>query len=50
MFAMALLVVLISAVELRGRGVLQPRWQGSFHQFTWGAGIEAMRTAPPRKD
>ncbi len=39
------LLIAVSAVwvEKDGKVGLQSRWVRSFHQFTWGAGIEAMR-------
>jgi hypothetical protein len=42
------LILLASTVgfDRQGRPRLQPRWEGSFHRFTWGAGIEAMRKVP----
>jgi hypothetical protein len=43
------LIVLASAVQLGpdGRPKVHDRWAGSLHGFTWGAGIEAMKPAPP---
>jgi hypothetical protein len=39
-----LAVVLGSAVKVGPGGVkLHPRWDGSFHRFTWAAGIEAIK-------
>ena len=36
--------VLASAVEVGPGGVaVHPRWEGSFHRFTWAAGIEAIQ-------
>ena len=42
------LILAASAVGVgpEGRLRVQPRWSDSFHQFTWGAGIEAMRIKP----
>jgi hypothetical protein len=38
------LIVLASTVAVGPDGVaIQSRWANSFHRFTWGAGIEAMR-------
>jgi hypothetical protein len=40
------LVVLASTLAVGPSGLsIQGRWAGSFHRFTWGAGIESMR--PP---
>ncbi len=37
-------IVLSSIITVRdGYPALQSRWRGSFHPFTWGAGISAMR-------
>jgi len=37
-------IVVSSAITVRDRQpALQSRWRGSFHPFTWGAGIDAMR-------
>ena len=46
-FAVLAGIVLVSAVGLdRSGGVgVQARWARSWHGFTWGAGIEAMRQA-----
>jgi hypothetical protein len=43
-------VVAVSAVGLGdgGRPGLNARWKESFHPFTWGAGIEAIRPRPGR--
>src|SRR5262249_28112781 len=43
-------VIVLSAVKIDARGHIapHPRWQGSFHRFTWGAGIEGMRPARTR--
>jgi hypothetical protein len=39
-----LAIVLGSAVKIGPGGVtLHPRWDGSFHRFTWAAGIEAIK-------
>jgi hypothetical protein len=40
-----ILVVVLSAFRLGpGPGLsIHERWSGSFHRFTWGAGVEAMR-------
>ena len=43
-------ILIGSAIRPRNdwRGLaIQDRWTGSFHRFTWGAGIEAMKPAPP---
>lgn len=44
-------VALVLLASLFSRGPdgfgLQSRWADSFHAFTWGAGIEAMRTVSP---
>ncbi|WP_435015827.1 YfhO family protein [Tundrisphaera sp. TA3] len=47
-FALILIVVVAaSTIRLGPDGLgIQPRWRGSFHGFTWGAGIEAI--APMR--
>lgn len=44
----AAVVVAVSAIGVGqgGTPVVNARWSGSFHQFTWGAGIEAMRNVP----
>jgi Bacterial membrane protein YfhO len=45
--ALALAIVVGSAVELGPNGLqVHHRWNGSWHRFTWGAGIEAIRPAP----
>jgi hypothetical protein len=44
---LALIVVLSIPGSEGGRLRLQSRWDDSFHTFTWGAGIEAMRTVAP---
>ena len=37
-------IVLASAVKFGPGGVtIHPRWEGSFHRFTWAAGIEAIK-------
>jgi hypothetical protein len=37
-------IVLISAITVEGgQPTIQSRWRDSFHPFTWGAGIDAMR-------
>jgi len=39
-----ILFVLASAVKVGPGGIgLHPRWEGSFHRFTWAAGIEAIK-------
>ena len=39
-----LAIVLGSAIKVGPSGVtLHPRWDGSFHRFTWAAGIEAIK-------
>jgi hypothetical protein len=47
-FLACLILVGLSAVgwDTSGRPKLSARWHDSFHQFTWGAGIEAMRSSP----
>jgi hypothetical protein len=49
-WVVAAIVVLIAVSAVRfdreGRVTVSPRWSGSFHRFTWGAGIEAMRESP----
>ena len=49
-FLAGLLAVLAaSAVKVGPEGVgLSSRWDGSFHTFTWGAGVEAMGPPPGR--
>lgn len=44
------LIVLLSSftIERGGRLAPHPRWQGSFHRFTWAAGIEAMQQKQER--
>jgi hypothetical protein len=38
------LVLLLSTIAVRdGHITTQGRWNGSWHRFTWGAKIEAMR-------
>lgn len=44
--AAAILAVSAVGIGPDGRARLHPRWSNSFHQFTWGAGIEAMRIQP----
>ena len=41
-------LIAVSAVGLDGDGrpVVSRRWANSVHQFTWGAGIEAMKVGP----
>lgn len=45
----ALVLILGSAVGIdkQGRPKVHSRWREAFHRFTWGAGYEAMRPAPP---
>jgi len=49
---LAILVIIVAGsavrVERGGSVRLHPRWAGSVHQFTWGAGIGVMRP-PPRR-
>jgi hypothetical protein len=49
--AALLLLVLASIFGPGAKGssglAIRQRWVGSFHRFTWGAGIEAMRVRPP---
>jgi hypothetical protein len=41
-------IVLASIFTVTRSGLaIQNRWSQSFHRFTWGAGIEAMRIQPP---
>jgi hypothetical protein len=42
-------IVAVSAVRFGGAGGIapHPRWDGSWHRFTWSAGIEAMKPPPP---
>jgi hypothetical protein len=43
------LIVLGSSVTVKeGHLAIHPRWSGSFHRFTWGAGIAAMRDPATR--
>ncbi len=43
----AILVVALSALKVGSDGLsLHPRWEGSWHTFTWGAGLEAMQREP----
>jgi hypothetical protein len=39
----AILVLSTAQLGTGGQLTFQDRWKDSFHQFTWGAGIEAMR-------
>ena len=43
--ALILMILMASTIRLgRSEGLgIQARWTGSFHRFTWGAGVEAMR-------
>ena len=43
--AAGLILIVGSAISISGnKGIgLSSRWESSFHQFTWGAGIDAMR-------
>ena len=43
-----LVFVSVFGINQRGRPGIRSRWFDSFHQFTWGAGIEAMRPKPAR--
>jgi hypothetical protein len=46
--ALILVLILVSIGSWSGaRPTRGARWNGSFHRFTWGAGIEAMRLRPP---
>ena len=47
--AVVLTILLASIVAVRppGRLAIQSRWSGSFHPFTWGAGIEAIGLFEP---
>ncbi len=50
LLGLAVAVVLagsIVAVDTSGRVSVQTRWRGSFHPFTWGAKIEAIKPPPP---
>ena len=42
-------IVVLSLVQVDGKGhvSVQRRWKNSFHGFTWGAGIAAMREMAP---
>jgi hypothetical protein len=43
-------IVLSSAITVHnGHPALQSRWRDRFHPFTWGAGIDAMQRATPKK-
>ncbi len=43
LFAACAAIVLVSVVHVGSDGVrFQSRWRDGFHQFTWGAGLEAM--------
>jgi hypothetical protein len=44
-FALILLAVVLGSAFKLGPGGLtvHPRWEGSFHRFTWAAGIEAIK-------
>jgi hypothetical protein len=50
--AISVFVVGASAIAwIPGQGVAaHPRWSGSWHRFTWGAKLEAMRPPPPPDD
>ncbi|HMB04827.1 MAG TPA: YfhO family protein [Isosphaeraceae bacterium] len=49
LLAILVLIVLTSSATVEtGHLVPHPRWAGSFHRFTWGAGIEAMRAKAAR--
>ncbi len=45
LFLTLVLIVIVSAIRIGpgNRLSLQQRWTGSFHRFTWGAGIAAMK-------
>jgi len=45
LFLTLVLIVIVSAIRISpgNRWSLQRRWTGSFHRFTWGAGIAAMK-------
>ncbi|MGE3820719.1 MAG: YfhO family protein [Isosphaeraceae bacterium] len=45
--AIAIVIVVSTLGPPSGGWRLQSRWDDSFHAFTWGAGIEAMRTVSP---
>ena len=49
-FAALAAIVLVSTPGITATGELtnQRRWDKSFHRFTWGAGLEAMRLQPHR--
>ncbi len=49
-FAALVSIALVSVPGITKAGELtnQRRWDKSFHRFTWGAGIEAMRLQPHR--
>ena len=49
LFAIVLLILAASTIRFESGGHLtaQSRWSGTFHRFTWGAGIEAIRPRPP---
>jgi Bacterial membrane protein YfhO len=40
---LAIVLVSIPGITPQGRLTIQRRWENRFHQFTWGAGIDAMR-------
>ena len=44
----AIVLVSIPGITRTGRITIQARWTNSFHRFTWGAGIAAMRPPPNR--
>ncbi len=44
--ALAAVVVSCFGIDSAGRLSVSARWRGGFHPFTWGAGIDAMRTRP----
>lgn len=47
-FGVVVLIVAASTVQIGSTGAvsIQKRWTHSFHRFTWGAGIEAMKPPP----
>ena len=54
MMAVAMAAVILASIPRpapNGKGLaVQERWRGSFHMFTWGAGIEGMKPPPPPMD
>ncbi len=46
---LAILAISAIGIDARGRPRVHSRWDGGFHRFTWGSGIDAIRPSSPRE-